>query len=1034
MTPVFRFFAERHTLATLFTIMIVLLGVKTLWQINRAQFPDVDMSQMVIVTRYPGASPEDVELNVTNKIESNLKGVSGIKSIRSTSFENLSTVIVSLKADVTDVDKVKAEVREAVGRVTDFPPEVTESPYVEETTTAIFPIIEVGIAGDMPYSELRKFALRFEKKLKNIPGVSKAVKYGYRAREIHVEVKPDKIRQYQVPLYQIINAIKARNIKATGGTLESYTSEKNVVTLAQFRYPMEVGDVIVRSSNDGTLIKVKDLAIVRDGFEEERSFSRLKGIKAISFIVAKTATGDVIRTVDAIKKLAKEEQKNFGGKIEFLYALDVSKKVRNQFEIVRWNGLIGLGLVLLVLTIFLNLRTAFWVAAGIPISLLGVTFLLPFFGVSLDSITLTSMVLVIGIIVDDGIIVSENIYQRREKGDSPLDAAVNGLKEVFSPVITTVLTTFLAFAPMFFMPGMLGKFVYVIPLTVSLALFISMFEVVIALPAHLVPGLKRYQISASSNGKAAGSRRKQTFATVKNGFEKFCLAFLKWRYVLVIIAVFGLASALFYAKNSMDFILFSSKGAADFYIEVELPMGTPLEGTSKMVKRIEDEIIKLPPEELEAFGARIGRSAQNLERENVAVLIVHLTPFNKRVRTADQIVEEIRGKTDQFTGFKKIKYHIDTGGPPTGKPVSIRVISSNDTNRKQLADVVVETLESIQGVKDIERDDKLGKDQVEIILDYEWLAILGLTVSDVAQNIRIAYDGQVVTSVRYGEEDVNFRVEIEKRYRKRLNYLMDMLIPNKQGELIALKRIAKLSIGPGPSAFLHFDGERTITITADIDQDHTTPAKVHQFLKAQLNPERDFPETRLFFGGQAQESDEAMISLMLSFVVALLGIYFLLVLLFNSFTQPALVLFSIPFGIICVIGALAVHGAPISFMAMIGTIGLTGVIVNDALVLVNHLNQLRKDDPDGPLFPLIAAGTANRLRPILLTTISTVAGLVPLTYGFGGMDLYMAPLAMTLGYGLLLATPLTLILIPCLYAIGADLSRLTNKLKQRIRK
>ena len=1026
MTAVFRFFAERHTLAMIFTIMIVLLGVKTLLQINRAQFPDVDMSQMVIVTRYPGASPEDVELNVTNKIEGSLKSVSGVKNVRSTSFENLSTVIVSIKPDVTDTEKVKTEIREAVGRVTDFPPEVSEAPIIEDTTTSIFPIIEVGIAGDIPYPELRNLALRFEKKLKNIPSVARVGRYGYRAREIHVEVQPDKIRQYQVPLHQIITAIKARNIKATGGTLESYTSEKNVVTLAQFRYPLEVGDVIVRSSQDGTLIRVKDLAIIRDGFEDERSYSRLKGISAISFIVAKTETGDVIRTVDAIKKLAAEEEKSLAGKVKFLYALDVSKKVRNQFEIVQWNGLIGLGLVLVVLTVFLNLRIAFWVAAGIPISLLGVTFLLPFFNVSLDSITLTSMVLVIGIIVDDGIIVSENIYQHRERGDSPLDAAVNGVKEVFSPVLATVLTTFLAFAPMFFMPGMLGKFIYVIPLTVSLALFISMFEVVVALPAHLVPGLRRYQKSEKS------TRKQKLFSDIKNRFEAFSLVVLKKRYLFVFIAIIGLGMALFYARTYMDFILFSSKGAADFYIEIELPMGTPLEGTSEKVRKIEDLIAKLPKGELEAYGVRIGRSAQNLERENVAIAIVHLTPFNKRERTVDQIVAEMRKKTDQFAGFKKILYHIDTGGRPTGTPVSIGVIGSNDSNRKQLADAVVDILKSIPGVNDIERDDKLGKEQVEIILDYGWLARLNLTVSDVAQNIRIAYDGQVVTSVRYGEEDVNFRVEIEKRYRKRLDYLMDMMIPNKKGELIPLKKVAKLSIGPGPSAFLHFDGERAITITGDIDQALTTPTKVHQLVKDQLNPERDYPDTRLYFGGQAQESDEAMVSLMLSFVVALLGIYFLLTLLFNSFTQPFLVLVSIPFGIICVVGALAVHGAPLSFMAMIGTIGLTGVVINDALVLVNHLNQQRKEKPNHDLLPLVAQGTADRLRPILLTTISTVAGLIPLTYGLGGMDLYMAPLAMTLGYGLLLATPLTLILIPCLYVMGNDLSGLTGKLKTRI--
>lgn len=345
MKAFFRFFAERHLLANLLTIMILLLGVISLTRINLSELPKVDVGQVVITTRYPGASPEDVELNVTNKIEDELRSVTGIDWIRSSSFENSSIVSVKIDDDA-DLEDVQTEIREAVAQVTDFPAEVTESPKVTEIKSSIFPIIEVGMSSDeLSYRELREYARQFEKKLKEISGVASVEKYGYRAREIKVEVNPDKMMKYQLPMRDIINAIQARNIRASGGSLESYTSEKNVVTLAQFRDPLEVGDVIIRSTFEGAMIWVKDLAVIRDDFEEERLIPSMNGKKTISFQLTKSENADVIETVDAIKELVKKEKAHLPETIEFLYSDDISINVRNSFEVVGSNGLVGLGLV-----------------------------------------------------------------------------------------------------------------------------------------------------------------------------------------------------------------------------------------------------------------------------------------------------------------------------------------------------------------------------------------------------------------------------------------------------------------------------------------------------------------------------------------------------------------------------------------------------------------------------------------------------------------------------------------------------------------
>ncbi len=1022
MKTFFRFFAERHKLATLITIMTVMLGFSTLVGIKRDIYPHVDFGMMSIMTRYPGASPEDVELNVTNKIEEELKSVTGIDKTTSISVENVSAIIVTIDIDANDQDDIKNKIREAVGRVTDLPPEVIESPEVTELNSGLMDIIEVGLSGDVPYRQLREQARLLDKKLKNIPGVSRLDKFGYRAREIKIEVSPEAATNYQVPLREIIAAIRSRNIRGTTGSFESYTSEKNLVTLAQFQNPLEVGDVIVRSTFDGPAIKVNDLAVVRDDFEDERVTSRLNGKEAISFLVFISETADAIRTCDAIKDLVAKERETLPEEIEILHINDESRYVRDSFDVVLSNGWIGLLLVLVLLTVFLNFRMAFWVALGIPVALLGTIFLLPVFGMYLDTITLSGMILVIGIIVDDAIIIAENIARRREKGDAPIDAAVEGIREVFRPVVTTILTTFLVFAPMFFMPGLFGKYIIPIPLAITLALFISLGEAMVALPAHLMPGLRRQSPGATDHG---------WFDALRDHYRLAMTKVLRFRYLLVALFVVMLAGSMWYAGNNIKFILFPSDQADTFYMFVELPTGTTLEATSDKLREIEDMIADLPEEELASFNTRIGANYSEIfvmaESENYAAIKVRLTPFSERSRNADQIIEDLRRQTDPVEGVEEIVYHVESGGPPVGKPINLRIVGSDDVVREGLTDSIQAFLAAMPGVKDISRDDKPGKDQVEIQIDYDRLSRLGLTVADVAQNVRIAYDGEVVTSVRYGDEDVDFRIMMQEKARKRLDYLTELAIPNRQGRLIPLSEVARLATGPGPSDYRHYDGERTVTIEADVDIDISTPLEVTDAVFAQFDVDRDWPGMQIGIGGEAFETEESVAGLFRTFIIAIIAIYFLLVILFNSFSQPLLVMVAIPFGITGVIVAFGLHGEPFSFMAIMGIIGLSGVVVNDSLVMVSHINDLKQQRKDESITAVVAEGTADRLRAVILTTLTTVVALLPLAYGIGGTAVFMAPMALSLGWGLLFATPLTLILVPSLYMVGQDLGRLFKR-------
>jgi multidrug efflux pump subunit AcrB len=649
------------------------------------------------------------------------------------------------------------------------------------------------------------------------------------------------------------------------------------------------------------------------------------------------------------------------------------------------------------------------------------------FGAYLDSIALGAMILVIGIIVDDGIVVAENIWRFREMGKAPLDAAVEGASAVFKPVVTTLLTTALAFAPMFFMTGTLGDFIYVIPLVVLLALLVSFTELSVALPAHLIWGVK-----ANPNGDAHKPARFD-IEVIKRAFGHFLESMLRWRYPVIAAAALMLISAFWYAGRYMDFVLFPTQSANNFYMLAELPTGSSLDNTADTMRIVEGLIEQLPVGEVESYVTRIGSHGDfnRGENEHWAYIGVYLTPFATRERNADAIVDDLRIRSQSIAEFVRTVFIIDSGGPPVGRPITIRVVGSEDTMRAELADRVVRRLREIEGVKDIDRDDKKGKEQINIDIDFIRLADASLTVADIARNVRLAFDGEVVTSVRYGDEDVDFRVLFEETARGSLDTLADLVVPSARGDFIRLEEVAEFNVGAGPSNVYHFDNERAITITADVVKDVTTPLVATGLALEGINTDVDWPGMRLVIGGEAEESAESMGSLGVAFIAAAVGIYLLLVLLFDSTTQPVMVMIAIPFGLVGVIIAFALHQQAFGFLAMLGVVGLTGIVVNDSLILVNLVNRLRETHPEISVHDRIKNSAKTRLRPIVLTSITTVAGLLPMAYGIGGSDPFSAPMALAMGYGILFATPITLILIPCLLAVMDDLDKLSRRMLKR---
>ncbi|MCP4406111.1 MAG: efflux RND transporter permease subunit [bacterium] len=1026
MKALFKFFAERHLLANAMTVMVVLLGAYSLFTINREEFPNADTGRVIVRTTYSGASAVDVELEVTNKLEDALKNVTGIKTMSSTTRDNSSSITIKISED-EDQDEVYDEIVEEINGVNDLPDDAN-TPRIFMMNPKMKPIMELGLmSAKLSYRELRNYAHEFEKKLLELPGVAEVKLSGYRDREVRIEVSPDKLMKYEVSLNQLIQTVSARNIRASGGSIDSPGEQKNVITLAKFGDPLEVGEVILKSYASGAMVMVKDVASIHDDFAEIGTIKRINGLPTISARITKSASADIIRTNDGIKAMIEAERRSIPPEtLTFSIIDDDSTAVREKFEIVKMNGAIGLVLVFVILAIFLNMKVSFWVAVGIPISLLGTLMLLPFFDVELDSLTMAAMVLVIGIIVDDAIVIAENIFQRREKGESPLEAAVNGVNEVALPVFTTVATTILAFIPMLFIKGMMGKFVYVIPLTVIIALTMSMLEAYLILPAHLLPSLWGGKNQKIGRG---------WFRPIRRRFEGLLRTMLPLRYVWLTLACAVFAASILHAGNSIKFKLMArGKNVESLRITMEMPLGTELESTSEKMREIEAIMATFPKNEIRSYSASIGSSGgfRGVQSEHFGVLTLYLPSASELMRPVNSIVADVRRQTASIQGIERITIGVSRRGPPTGEAVEIMLKGANADTRDAAVKEIMAFLNGIQGVSDLERDDKAGKDEIVIRPNYALLARYGLTVSDVAQTVRTTYEGTTATSTRYGDEDVDFRVILKEAYRKDTDYLKQLKISNTRGELINLEEVAEFTVQAGLYAIYHEEGEPTITLTGEIDESFVTPLEVMAMVEQEFNfnKMRQYPGVRLDIGGEAADSRQAIVDILISFGIAAIGIYFLLMLLFNSLTQPFVVLITIPFGVAGVIWALALHGiTQTSFFAGIGVIGLSGVVVNDALVMVDHLNDLIRRRKDEDMSALIAEGAADRLRPVILTTITTVFGLIPLTYGFGGEDAMMGPMAMAMGYGLLFATPITLILLPCLYMIREDLHSMPAAVK-----
>lgn len=1017
MRRLVEFSVQNRVLVNLLTLFVLGAGVVTYFRMHRELFPEFSRQAVQIVTTFLGASPEEVEKLITAPIEEEVAEIDGLDELLSVSQEGRSEILLKFQPD-TDMNRALGDVRAALDNVTNLPEEA-EEPEVQEVKSQ-FPVITVSLAGDIDEATLRDMAKDLRDDLRRIPGVAAVRILGTRERQIWVEVDPARLEQYQISLDDVRAAIAAHNRNVPGGTMKTPRGEILVRTLGEAAGGPEVEQIILRSVATGTPLTVGDVAMVRETFEEPMTMGRWAGRPAVNLVVTKERTGDAIDIAASVRALVAKVRRQLPETVTVGVYNDFSVFIRNRLNTLRWSGAIGLIIVLTTLWIFMRPRIAFLTGLGIPFAMLGGLVLMSVYGISLNMISLFSLILVLGLLVDDAIVVTENVYRYVEEGMDPQQAAVQGSAEVAWPVVATVTTTIAAFLPLTLIPGTMGVFLAPIPIVVTFALLASLLEALVVLPSHLA------DVITPAYAQRVRRRELPWLTELRNVYAVLLRTALEWRYVtaafLLCITVL-LAAAAWYR---IPFVLFRQFESSQFLINFETSAGAKIEDTLEVAKRGEQVVLGLPPGELRSVATNVGIAFIDVNRAergpNLGQFLVELE--EDRDRTVDEVIADLRGGMAAIPGMTKIQF-LKTQAGPGGPAIEARVVGNDIPVLRTVAGEVEAFLRGIPGVKDVRDDFTEGKEEIQITLLPEARA-LGLDLGQIARQVQQAFLGVEASAIQRRDEEVPIVVRFPQTARRSPETVAGMKLTLPSGEKVFLRDVARLDTAIGTSKIRRDDQKRTITVLADVDIREANAFQVAQRLKREFaDVGSQFPGYRVVVKGERQEAEESLAALPQISLIAFMLIYFILGSLFQSFVQPLIVMAAIPFAMDGVIIGHLIMNEPLSFLSTMGLVALAGVVVNDSLILVDFINRSRDAGMHRDQ-AILASGEA-RLRPVLLTTVTTVGGLIPLAFFSSGQAKFLSPMAIAVVWGLSFATLLTLILIPCLYAMLDDLRVFTRR-------
>ncbi len=1025
MKKLIEYFIKYEVAVNIVIIAFVLFGLIGAFSLKSSFFPLSESKNILISVVYPGASPQEIEEGVVLKIEDNLKGLQGIDRVTSTSRENSGSINVEIEKG-RDIDFMLLEVKNAVDRVPNYPTGM--EPLVVAKQEVVRQTISFAISGEsIPLAVLKQVGRQVENDLRAIEGISQIEVSGYPDEEIEIALDEDQLLAYNLSFSEVAQKVASSNLLITGGTIKTDSEEYLIRANNRLYYADELSSIVVKALPDGRKLVLSDIAQVRDRFSETPNATFFNENRAITVTVTSTNTEDLIGAAEAVKAYI-EDFNARSSNVRLDVVNDLSTTLVQRTELLTENAIMGMILVLVFLSLFLNTRLAFWVAFGLPVAFLGMFIVAPFAGVTINVLSLFGMIIVIGILVDDGIVIAENIYQHYEKGKSPVRAAIDGTLEVIPPIVSAILTTVLAFGILLFLDGRIGEFFSEVSVIVILTLVVSLVEALIILPSHLAhskalkpqkeptsligKGFAKMRIINKMGDRAMVWMRDEVYSpffrfSIRNSFFTVML------FVALLITTFGsigggIIQTAFFPRIASDQVS----------ITLQMPNGTNEKITDSIIRMIEQKALIVNDEFTNTYLKGTGKELyENTIRRvgpgsSAASLQINLLPGEERPDAirSNMVTARIRELVGPVLGVESLVF--GSGGNFGGSPVSVSLLGNNIEELKSAKELLKTAMLDNGLLKDVADNDPSGIKEIRLELK-ESAYLLGLDLRTVMNQVRSGFFGAQALRFQRGQDEIRVWVRYDRDNRSSIVDLDQMRISTPSGDKVPLQEIATYSIERGDVAINHLDGQREIQINADLDNpDETTPTEILEWIRSEVMPDilARYPTVSPSYEGQNREAGKLVDSLRLVGFTALFLIFVTISFTFRSFSQPFLLLLLVPFSITAVGWGHKIHGFPLNILSLLGIIALIGIMVNDGLVLIGKFNNNLKA---GMRFEkaLYEAGRS-RFRAIFLTSVTTIAGLAPLLLEKSRQAQFLKPMAVAIAYGIGYATILTLIMLP----------------------
>lgn len=1029
------FFVNRHLLTNMLFVSVIMGGLFAWQEIKKEERPDVTYDRVRIAATYPGATAEEVEHFVTRELEDELKAVDGVYRIYSSVSRGLTTVTVELEKDLANKNEAITEIRNAA-LDTKLPPEVRDKPSVRVFKSSKKAIIDIALIHSQAHllttpqrQELQRYATALELQLINLKQINSINRSGYLQEELQINVDPQKLVRYQIPLSQVINEVRNNHIRQPAGHIE-VKDEPNVTINAQLDTVEKLNQLYIQAGFKGKAIELKSIAEVRTDFRREKQIIKVNGHESIMFNVVKNGSYGILESLDSVQKVVDDFVANNlrHSNIQLVILDDESFEVRNRLSIISTNGAIGFTLILITLFLFLNKRAGIWVAMGIPFTVCLTLIFTMMMGYTINNVTLAAVIIVMGIVVDDAIVVAENIGRFRRRGFSSQDAAVKGTAQVFMPVVASITTTCVAFVPLFYFSGRFGSFVSFIPPIVFLMLLASLLESLVILPGHLhiqAPILLRRQHSQTLT-----QVKPHWFDRIENRYGDLLIRLLNYKYIIFSVFIALLLGSILIAKQTMSFVLFPHTETREIVLLGTANTKADRYETAMISKEIENLITPYIGKEVIGFRTEIARSRHGgVAKENRFRMIIEIVPKEERERSADDLVKLWKPLTDNVKGLKKLIIQKSRWGQSSGNAVEVLIQENNDVLRNQAAEAIKAAMEKHTELTNAEIDRPLTLPEYKIDIQRDKVKRLSISPVDIATTFRASLEGNILYELPKDYEHIDVRLSVIDKAKNNIENILKIPVENRANYLAPLGDLVTITKTMAPTSITRRDTRRATTVYADLKQDTLmTPLQVATDLENGVF--RDIisqqPSTSLNFDGEVADTRESRNDLRNAVVMVVFLIFAILVILFNSITRPLMIMLAIPFGMVGVILAFWLHGQILfGFFAAIGALGMAGVVINDAIIMLTKLDQ----EYDNPMNEIntrnekIARIAQTRLKAVILTTLTTVVGVLPTAYGIAGYDSMLAEMMLAMAWGLLFGSIITLLLIPCMYSFIQDMQQ-----------